>query len=139
MIRMKTMLLALCGLLVLTSLGYTSLAYAKDPDGRYAQSQNKSWFQNWQNKIGGSCCGAADCHLEAGGAFKWRQSPTGEGYQVLILPSQTWITVTDDRLPKAGQAPNPTNGALACWAPGQTTQIYCFEPPADPGLPPDFK
>jgi hypothetical protein len=37
-----------------------SLAYARDPDGRYAQSPLKNWFDNLRSNGGTLCCSDAD-------------------------------------------------------------------------------
>lgn len=35
-------------------------ALARDPDGRYAQSPNKEWFNGLSSAKGGNCCSMAD-------------------------------------------------------------------------------
>jgi hypothetical protein len=39
-----------------------SSAYARDPDGRYANSPHKEWFENQRNSAGMHCCAESDGH-----------------------------------------------------------------------------
>jgi hypothetical protein len=117
---MRKMLLALaaCG------LALTATADARDPDGRFANSTDKPFFQNWHNKKGVPCCRDADCHREKDGLFNWRPSLTREGYEIQIpqLWGQKWIPVEDYMINPERE--NTTGGAVACWA----SIMFCFDP-----------
>jgi hypothetical protein len=123
---MRKMLLALAA----GGLALTATADARDPDGRFANSTDKAFFQNWHNKNGVHCCGEADCHREKDGLFNWRPSSTREGYEIQIpqLWGQEWQPVQDYMINPKQE--NTTGGAVACWA----SIVQCFSPGPNPPM-----
>lgn len=68
----------------------SSIALARDPDGRYANSPLKGWFEQLSSKGGGRCCSDAD-----GTALSDVDWETHDGHYRVRLEGQ-WIDVPDD-------------------------------------------
>ena len=94
-------------------------AFARDPDGRYANSQYHEWFQSQHNSVGQWCCDEADGHAY---------------YQDYKLGEDGSVTVSDEdgnpiriEAYKVLKGSNPTGHAVWWYvdgAYGRTT--YCF-------------
>ena len=67
-------------------------AAARDPDGRWAQSQNRQWFETLTSKAGANCCSDADgLRLEDP---MWEQ--TEKGFRVFLKGK--WIAIEESQL-----------------------------------------
>lgn len=109
----------LASLLLITAI-YAPPAAARDPDGRYANSPYKEWFNTQHNSKGGYCCNDADGH-EYDGDYSF----DGEGNVSLTLDGQTvkieaW---------KVLHGPNPTGHAVVWYVQGNAGPMtFCFAP-----------
>jgi hypothetical protein len=109
--------------LALILIALTSLAHARDLDGRYAQSPLKPWFDSLRSK-NGPCCSDAD-----GSAVSDVDWETRDGrYRVRL--NGAWIDVPDSALitepNRAGRAmvwPVTIEGqvSIRCFMPGSMT------------------
>lgn len=95
---------------------------ARDPDGRYANSQFHQWFESQTNSRGGSCCADADGH-EYDGDYTMNE----DGSVTLGLPNgpyrvEAYKVLKDSR--------NPTGHAIWWFVEGYNGNktTFCFAP-----------
>lgn len=82
--------LLICGILFVGMAWIVTAALARDPDGRYANSALKGWFDSLKSKDGISCCADFDGHPPEA---VWE---TEDGYKVQI--EGQWVNVPPDAL-----------------------------------------
>lgn len=114
---------AVCLIALIMLIAGMHRANARDPDGRYAQSPLKNWFQSLKSKSGIPCCDTADgLRLED---VDWES--TGESYRVRI--EGKWYDVPEEaRI----EQPNKFGPAIV-WPYKDATgkiQVRCFIPGA---------
>ncbi|VIO75694.1 hypothetical protein CI1B_60540 [Bradyrhizobium ivorense] len=111
------------GLVVLLSVAAAHLAEARDPDGRYANSPLKQWFDGLRSGKG-PCCSDAD-----GSALSDVDWESKDGHYRVRLDGQ-WMDVPDDAVVtepnRAGRAMvwpirNNTGITIRCFMPGSMT------------------
>src|SRR5271168_2021610 len=97
-----------------------SVAYALDPDGRYAQSPLKDWFKGLKSESGNACCADAD-----GALVDDADWTTADGHYRVRIKDQ-WIDVPDDAVVKGANL----YGKTVVWGyrSGDTYVIRCFMP-----------
>lgn len=106
----------ICGLIV----GLSSKALGRDPDGRYATSPLKPWFDSLRNKKGYPCCSIAD-----GRTVEDPDIDIKDGHYRVRIDGE-WLDVPDEAVitepNRAGRAMVwPIKGYLG-------TTIQCFLP-----------
>lgn len=108
-------------LLICAGIASCSKSHARDPDGRYAQSPLKGWFDQLRSKGGGPCCSDAD-----GTALSDIDWDTKDNHYRVRIDGQ-WIDVPDDTVitepNRAGRTmvwPFYLNGrpTIRCFMPG---------------------
>lgn len=77
--------LLICCAIVIAVTWIVTAAFARDPDGRYANSALKEWFDSLKSKDGDSCCADFDGHPPEA---VWK---TDDGYKVQI--EGQWVDV----------------------------------------------
>jgi hypothetical protein len=103
---------------VLALILVAGAAFARDPDGRYANSPLKEWYHEQHNSAGQWCCDEADGHPYDG---DYTLNPDGS----VTIGKET---IEADKVLKQ---PNPTGHAVWWYIDnnyGRTT--YCFIPGA---------
>jgi hypothetical protein len=111
-------------LLVMATAFVTGRAMGRDPDGRYANSPLKAWFDSLTNKRGGSCCSLADGiaiadvdgrskdgHYEVFVDSGWQEVPD---YAVITEPNRAGKTML-------WRIPSITGPQIQCFMPGPMT------------------
>ncbi|MHC2333992.1 hypothetical protein [Bradyrhizobium sp. USDA 4454] len=111
------------GLVALVSVGAAQLAQARDPDGRYANSPLKEWFDSLRSGKG-PCCSDAD-----GSAVSDVDWESKDGHYRVRLEG-TWIDVPDEAVVtepnRAGRAmvwpiKSYMGVTIRCFMPGSMT------------------
>jgi hypothetical protein len=97
-------------------------AFARDPDGRYANSPNRSWFEAQHNSHGGSCCADADGHPYDGEYTLNKDGSVTLQWQGKPHTIDAWKVLKDSS--------NPTGHAVWWYLLGPNGQMqdYCFAP-----------
>jgi hypothetical protein len=86
---MRQLGIALMIFFVVVALSSIPRSYARDPDGRYAGSPNKAWFDSLRSGKG-PCCADYDGHILADVDWESR-----DGHYRVRIEGQ-WIDVPDD-------------------------------------------
>ncbi len=112
---------ALVASLIVSAISpWPQLAKATDRDGRYAQSNLKSWFDQLKSRKGSLCCTNADGRVVV--ESDW--DTEGDHYRVRL--DGVWIVVPDDAVVIE---PNRAGTTIVWpWFDGKTTKIRCFIP-----------
>lgn len=123
--------IAVASFVVLVMALFAYRAYARDADGRYANSPLKSWFDGLRSGRG-PCCSDADG--TALSDVDWETSKDGKHYRVRV--QDQWIDVPDDAVltepNRAGKTMvwpvyewdsqgHPTRIVIRCFMPGPMT------------------
>ena len=101
---------------ILVLLLFCTLAQARDPDGRYANSPFHRWYESQHNANGQWCCDQSDAHPYYGDyAVNADGSVTAEGQKI--------------EKGKVLTGPNPTGHAVWWFVDvGGGRHTYCFAP-----------
>lgn len=107
------------GLLIL--LLFSGAAFARDDDGRHAQSEYNGWFRSLTIPgSGGSCCDLSDCKRT-----EYRMD--GDHYEA-VAPDKTWIAIPPESV--IYNKGNPTGEPILCARPDGNGgwKVLCFVP-----------
>jgi hypothetical protein len=106
-------------ILFAVSLVAARLAHARDPDGRYANSPLRGWFEQLASKKG-RCCSDAD-----GRALSDVDWTSHDGHYRVLIDGE-WVDVPDDALITEPNRAGPTM-VWPTWLDGHP-QVRCFLP-----------
>jgi hypothetical protein len=116
--QLASSVLAFCLLWSLIMVG----VFARDPDGRYANSPHRNWFSAQHNSHGNQCCTNADGHEYDGRYTLNRDGSVTVEWRGKPHTIDSWKVLKDSN--------NPTGHAVWWYLLGPTGEPsdYCFAP-----------